>query len=133
MDEHSEPDQAKALPQQADHETETTHGNASWPAIGLLLGMGASTSIYLVGIRDDHQDTPTLVLLFAWWLFLIIFSTVFSRATKRGFSRRWLIYLSIWMACWTLGSFAVFPYAGVVGAIVIFLATMIAVIWEARV
>lgn len=120
--------QAQALLDQAGQVGSSVRSGASWPAISFLLGLGALSSMGILTFtyaRLVADASPTLpAILMGVWL-LILFGTVlfFTRTSKRGFGRRWGIYMGLWGALWMAGmllSGFVFPgelwFAGVVAA-----------------
>ncbi|RXW32893.1 hypothetical protein [Propioniciclava flava] len=101
------PDEARALLQQADGVAATARAGASWPHIAGLMGLGAASSLALVALSYIPPALMwlPLTLLFAWTGALFVFAWRFGRAVKRGFGRRWTLTLITWGALWVVAIF----------------------------
>ncbi|MFC0582761.1 hypothetical protein [Micrococcoides hystricis] len=127
-----DPAQAQQLLGKADRLTTQSRSTASWPAIGLQLGLGAASSMYLISHRDGLFDLPAFILMMGWILALIFFSTIFGKTSKHGFGKRWVGFMIAWILLWSLGIFAPFPHAQLVAALAIMAISLIGAVWEAR-
>ncbi len=102
------PSQAQALLTQAEQTSATVKAGASWAQIATLLTLGAASTLGFIAIAfATRLETEWLWLpmsaLLLWVGLSIVFGAVFGRSAKRGFSRRWFIYLGLWAAAWTFG------------------------------
>lgn len=105
---HPTAEDAQGLLQEASRLETASRAGASWPHITMLLGLGAISSLtmisfWFVGRFDESMVTLPLIAVLVWLGILMAFMLVFGRSTKRGFARRWVIFMSIWGGLWALG------------------------------
>ncbi|MBD8506816.1 hypothetical protein HT102_09980 [Hoyosella sp. G463] len=84
--------------------------DAAWPWIAFLLGLGATTSMaFLAFGTTTRPDAPTagntaVVLgMLAWVGALMAFAIGRARGARRGFGRRWILYITAWAATYIIG------------------------------
>ncbi len=84
--------------------------DAAWPWIAFLLGLGATTSMaFLAFGTTTRPDAPTagntaVVLgMLAWVGVLMAFAMGRARGARRGFGRRWILYITAWAATYMVG------------------------------
>ncbi|MET0977988.1 MAG: hypothetical protein ABWX63_04155 [Paeniglutamicibacter terrestris] len=99
---------AAAMLQEAGRLGAAARTGASWPHICMLLGLGAISSLslisfWLVGRFDQSLIVVPLLAMLAWLGIFMAMMLVFGRSTKRGFSKRWLSFMSIWAILWVIG------------------------------
>lgn len=99
---------ARELLQQAGRLGAAARTGASWPHITMLLGMGAISSLslisfWLVGRFDESLIAIPLIAMLIWLGIFMAVMLAFGRSTKRGFGKRWIAFMSIWAALWTIG------------------------------
>jgi hypothetical protein len=98
-------DQAQALLDQADQVGTSVRSGAGWPAISFLLGLGAVSSMGMIAFTYARLAPGTSVTLPAvfmgvWLIILMATVFLFTRTSKRGFGRRWGVYMGLWGALW---------------------------------
>ncbi|WP_149359305.1 hypothetical protein [Lolliginicoccus suaedae] len=84
--------------------------DAAWPWIAFLLGLGATTSMaFLAFGTTTRPDAPTagntaVVLgMLAWIGVLMAFAMGRARGARRGFGRRWILYITAWATTYIIG------------------------------
>jgi hypothetical protein len=110
-------DAARDLIQKADRIGAASRAGAGWPQIAMLLGLGAISSLSLIAFWlashvDESLIAAPLTAMLVWLGIFMVFMIVFSRSTKRGFGRRWVVFMGIWALLWTAGTLVggfVFP------------------------
>lgn len=98
---------ARELLNEAGRLGSASRSGASWPAIGTMLGLGATSSMFMVALHlvtlsDEGLVWLPLVVMGVWLAILIGTMTVFTRATKAGFGRRWTQGMLAWSVVWVL-------------------------------
>ena len=101
------PDEARALLEQAGRLGSAARSGAGWPHIALLLGLGGlsamfTVALYLVGRLDERLVWLPMAVMFLWLAILISTMVVFNRATKAGFGRRWGQAMGAWSVAWII-------------------------------
>ena len=104
MSESPTPQQARTLLAQASQSASSTKAGASWPQIAGLLSLGAASSLALPAIAFAPGGSIALpiLLMTAWIVASVVFTVVFNRSVKRGFSGRWLTTIGAWGVLWVL-------------------------------
>lgn len=99
------PDEARALLEQAGRLGSAARSGAGWPHIALLLGLGGlsamfTVALYLVGRLDERLVWLPMAVMFLWLAILTVMMVVSNRATKAGFGGRWRTAMLVWAAAW---------------------------------
>ena len=80
---------------------------ASWPHIAFLLGLGGVSTMFVVALHlvvrsDEHLVWLPMAAMGAWLAILVTVMVVFARASKAGFSRRWVQAMGAWALGWVV-------------------------------
>lgn len=126
------PAQATELLRQAAATKTSVRGDASWTAVSLQLGLGAASSMYLLGAHDGRLKLPLFIGLLVWAAALLIFHVAHAKLVKQGFAARWGVFMAAWTIAYTIGALALFPYSWLVGAVLIFVASLVGAVMEVR-
>ncbi len=106
MEQNITPAKAQYLLDQAARVGSATRSDAGWPAITMLLGIGVTSSLGLIAFGLAHQVGDNAIFIpmisvLAWLLIFMAFGLYFMRSAKRGFGKRWALYIALWGALWT--------------------------------
>lgn len=102
-----DPEKARELLRQAELTASTTREVGTWTPVALLLTMGAASSLALVGmwLAGPGLLALPMTLFFVWMAIGFAIHLRFARSAKRGFGRRWLVTIGLWVVAWTFGVF----------------------------
>lgn len=107
MTEPVDPQQARELLERAGQLSAASRSGAGWPQITMLLGLGASSSMFMVALHlvmlaDERLVWLPMVIMLLWLAILSVTMLGFARATKVGFSRRWWTVILVWGVVWVV-------------------------------
>jgi hypothetical protein len=101
---HPTPEEARDLLARAESLGSSATAAASWPQIAFLLSFGAATSMgtLAMGLSTGSPYVVALVAMLAWALVLVLFMFLTSSSSRKGFRKRWGLYIGLWTAAYAL-------------------------------
>lgn len=92
------PEEARDLLARAESLGSSATAAASWPQIAFLLSFGAATSMgtLAMGLSTGTTYTVALVAMLAWTLVLVLFMFLTTTSSRKGFRKRWGLYIGLW-------------------------------------